>query len=648
MNSLAQQKDDTEKILFVSMIVVLSLFFVFFKYVTPALLETIYSTDSVNFLNLLTDTANKKTLEFYLGEWEENLLGPLAILISGTIFLVLAWRYLISSSSRVFGISVFGYFLLTRPEVLWYPPYGDTASGPFIEALWLVHHHFDYFGLSQQPLFVKGGPKIYLFSVYPTYLAMTMKLIPSVKIYYALHHLFTFIFASVAVVYVRKFFGKITDAKTALLGAILFLSLPLVQSQVEQINMEIPLLMLSVWSVYYLLEKRLWPAVLMAVLAIAVKGVGIVIAATVGFVSLLLFFIDDKLKFRWSTFLVGLTALIATALQLYLAFYVLNKDAHVDKVGLFHGWPEIKALPVFYLYLISLILFVGRSVVALMRKQSRTIGEYCHKYHTELVMIVTAGAWFGLFLHSYGMQYRYRLLLAPFILVILFAVVRRVIKSQRWLLSFLPVNRTLNLPSVSRMAVGDLELERKSSIKVFLTVLILLSFFASYGLIYPPQVVSVHSFLERSLEYRNDLKVHMRLAKELEKQFAHFTIGAPFTIAQILAFPELGYVKTPLDVMIYEFPCRYEGIKNFKGLKNLDIGRTIWVGFQSSIPQRFPSLGEYPVTEKDVVLKRIGYGRREAVLFMGGIAIERMHVVTVQMLKKEIELKILSDLGVEE
>jgi len=44
---------------------------------------------------------------------------------------------------------------------------------------------------------------------------------------------------------------------------------------------------------------------------------------------------------------------------LLAAFFILNKGGKVEMVGIFQGWNEMRKTPPVYLYLLSLILFVG-------------------------------------------------------------------------------------------------------------------------------------------------------------------------------------------------------------------------------------------------------------------------------------------------
>ena len=167
---------------------------------------------------------------------------------------------------------------------------------------------------------------------------------------------------------------------------------------------------------------------------------------------------------------------------------------------------------------------------------------------------------------------------------------------------------------------------------VGLFVLIILCFINAYGVFYTPHPISIHSALERSLEYRNDQKVQLRIAKEIEEKFSEFTIGAQFTIAQVLALPELGYVHKKLDVMIYEFPCTY-GIRVFKGVSELDLRKTLWVGFEMNLPPQMASLKGYPVSPNDFIVAKIIFGNRQATLFIGGEYIEKIRMFVLQSMR---------------
>ena len=130
--------------------------------------------------------------------------------------------------------------------------------------------------------------------------------------------------------------------------------------------------------------------------------------------------------------------------------------------------------------------------------------------------------------------------------------------------------------------------------------------------------------VERSLEYRNVLQKDIRLAREITAKYAGLTIGAPSIIAQSLAYPELGYVKQPLDVVVYGTPWSMDGMRVFNGLRGMNLRRTVWVGYDGDLAEQMRGKIDFPVDPQDKVLTTIDYGDKTAILFMGGVAIEKM------------------------
>ena len=531
-------------------------------------------------------------LDFYIGKMEDVLLGPGSVLASGLAFLIFALCYLKTASGKIFGMAVFFYLLLAKFEVLFFPPYGDAIGGPFVEAIWLARHSFDYAGLARQSDYIHGGPRVYLFSLYPSYLALLIKLIPNTKLFLLINHLIVFAGGAVVVSLFRNILLKVFDEKISILTSVLFLSLPLFQSQVEAINMEIPVLLFSMTAIYFLINRNILMASVMSIIAAMVKGYGILVCGTVFFGSLLLFGTQGEYRFKIKPLLWGALAVLFIPSQTLISFMAFSgEEGQVDMVGLFSGWPSIKVIKLSYIYLASvvvvLVVLLSRFIIAKFirrQKMDKPAQSVIYRYFPVIIMFVCAAAWFGLFINSFAVSPRYRLLAYPFVVFSAFFAFSMIIKK---------------------------DLIRQGS----LIAGICFACVSSYGL---PQAAvhnKNHVILERSLEYRNDLKVNMRAAKELEENFSSFTIAAPFIYAQFLGLPEMGYVSRKYDVMIYGMPCTYGDIRNFNGLSELNIFRTIWVGIDEGDM-------DYPVNPGDKVVKKVIVGDREVFLFMGGKSIE--------------------------
>ena len=71
-------------------------------------------------------------------------------MMSGLLLTAIVLVFLKNAKARAFGAMVFAYLVLTKIEVLFYPPYGDAIGGPFSEAIWLARHGFDYVELFHQ------------------------------------------------------------------------------------------------------------------------------------------------------------------------------------------------------------------------------------------------------------------------------------------------------------------------------------------------------------------------------------------------------------------------------------------------------------------------------------------------------------------
>jgi len=567
----------------------------------------LYNQGSFELLNYLTERNINQPLGYYLGQMHQLYFGPIFILLSGIAFLIFTWVWLKEKNVFTFAFAVLGYLLLSRFEVLFFPPYGDSVSGPFAEAFWLANHSFNYVELAAQPGFPQGGPKVYLFSIYPTFQAILIKLIPSSKLFLAINHLIVFVLGAFVISLFRQIALKVYDKEISLLLSILFLSFPLFQSQVEGINMEMPLVFFSMLSLYYLINKRLWLAAIMAVCATLIKGVGIIICGTVFSVCLFLFFFGQgKRRFQISTLWPGLLVMSFVALKAFLSMFVLYEQGNIALVGFLQGWKENSKLPVLYMYFTSLFIFLVYYGYDRLRGHSRNYFDYFKKHYVASIIFLCAFAWFVLFLQSYGAQYRYRLLLTPLNLFCVFYIVALFIRSKKF-------------------------------VQGVLILLISFSFFCSYGFLYKidpinPHEPGLHSALERTLEYRNDLQVQLLVTKKIEDQFSGYLIGAPFTIAQTLAFPKLGYVTKDLDVMIYRFPCTYGGIKMFEGLEHINVLKTIWIGYDTVVDSKILSIiHTYPVASSDFVVERIVRGKRKAILFQGGTNIEKYRRIRLKL-----------------
>ncbi len=551
-------------------------------------------------LNQLAASAQVQSLDYYIGKIEDVTIGPARNFILHMALAALCLVYLPLLSFKRFCLVIFLFLAISKFNVLFYPPYGDAIGGPFIEGWWLAEHNFDYSGLFHQPAYNEGGPRVYMFSLYPTYIAILLKLIGHVKSFLVVNHLLVFFMAAVVVALLRQIMAKDHNDKVATLTALVLLALPIFQSQTEAINMEMPYLFFSMISVYFLTLKKMGKALLFTFLATFVKGHGILNCGLLLFFSLLFFFFgegsfgkesDARLSRGKPRYLVyGFLAAMIALLKVGSKYALRDQHASAGMMKLGVGWASLKHMRHPYIYLATFVVFLG---ILLFRNRMRfksLMQDLLGKYYVRFVMYLSAGMWYLLFLNFYAVSPRYMLGVTPFVIAGIVYV-------------FL-----LAIPQLNRISV------------FVLLVILGLTALNAYGLSHRGQGTTYHVLSERSLQYRNDLKLNMKMARLIEKKYSHLTIGAPFITAQILRIPELGYVQEPLDVMAYGMPVTYAGIKRFEGLDKISIMNTLWIG----IPEQFKVKGDftYPVHEKDKIIQELVLGDNYAVLFMGGLSID--------------------------
>jgi hypothetical protein len=332
----------------------------------------------------------------------------------------------------------------------------------------------------------------------------------------------------------------------------------------------------------------------MAVFAMMVKIPGAITTIVIFGACLISFFGESgRKKFLVNLFWVLGACSVALLLSV-IRRVTMGEQPEMFRLGFFAGWKAIKPLVFFWLFLFLMAVSFGRCLFLWISKKSnaRNLSAFLAGHYKGLVVFLGAASWFSLYIHSPAIIPRYTVLAMPF-LVLFFVCL------------FSPFVPGKNLFSGSMIAI------------------ILFSFVCSHGLLYMNEKRSGdNNSPERSLEYRNVLKVHMRAAREIERNYSDDTIGAYGLMAQILTFKEAGYVSRPLkDVFVYGYGATHEGIKPYPGLRNINILKTIWVAQTDGDPDYRST---YPIGPMDRIIKEIWVGDKRMTLFMGGFSIEAL------------------------
>ncbi len=599
-------------VLFWSAFFTLSFLFFLIKYQGPELVEYLYTLNSYELLNAILGTSDHRSLDFYLGVADNRLLGPLSSLAAGAALLLFCWRFLKEAKGWAFGLAVFVYLFLTRPEVIFYPPYGDALGGIFTDVIWIVRHHFDLFDFffKQKGLAV-GGFKQYPESLYPSFLALLILIIPTAKVFLVTIHSLVFLMGSVIAVTFRKILNELFDRETAVLIAVFLVSLPLFQAMVENINMEMASLFFSILAVYFLIRERVGVSVVMAGAALLVKATGLTTCATVFVGCCVLLLIGPEKASRKKTALCGVGILAFAGLMAAFRIHAYGAQANTNNVTKpLIGLQNIEGLLILKIFCVTAVVFLIEAVFWFRRhrQEPRIFRLFLKEHFIVFLMFAMTAAWFGLYSNFLVMIHRYKLLIAPFLIAAI-------------AVTFFPFIRN------------------KALLKVLLAVIVLFSFFCSHGLLYGNSSDVSQNEFEGSLEYRNELKLQIKLAKKIDEEFSDFLVGSSYLMAQALGFHEIGFVNNPLDVMVYAHFSSSEGIKTFNGIAELDLPKTVWVGFYKDYFN--DGFFDFPVGPDDKILYEMEVGDQKGYVFLGGFAIERR----LQMVQRAMMLRKLHNEG---
>ncbi len=577
---------------------VLAALFVTVKAFGPAWIEALFRAGHYAFLNAITFTQGDPGLDFYLGRSRETFLGPILQIVSAWWLVVFIARYAAGWSTRRFFLLIFLFIIGTRPEALMFPLYGDAIGGPFAEAWWLAHHGFDYPGLFQEPGYAEGGAKVYIFSIFPTYLALTMRLFRWTPLVLAVNHLVFFAMGAAMVAVLRDMIRRVIDEPIASWGSLILLFSPLFQSQTEAINMEIPCAFFLLLSMRALQEGHMNRAGIFSVLATLVKGSGVIGPAVVGGTALLRCLLRENRR-TWKSELSWAAGLFIMGFFIVaVKFFLKDQHAAAGMIRCFRGWPSLLVIMVsrYFLAAVAVIALVGLGRFMKGGWWRAWFEQGRHFYSRDLAIVFgCALAWFLLFLNFYAVSPRYQITLYPFLLYLCIVAACLILTGDR----------ARGIACVVAVTIAGL---------------------IAYGPYRHPRVDSDHVQLEEDLGYRSDMELNRRIARVLEERYPTEHIVAPFITAQMLALPEVGYMRQHREVTIYGFACRYGGIRTYAGWDALDLSQTVFVG------QRPALLGDadgFMLTPRDEVLETIQWGHRKAVIFRGGVLIEyvyrRMH-----------------------
>lgn len=591
------------KILGILLIVILSSFYYFVQQCSPQWISNQYQEQNFQLLNHLSASAQNESLDYYLGRIEVNIFGPIKSILSGIFYLICLYLFFRRSRLYLFTLFTFIFLLLTKFEILTFPPYGDALIGPLSGAIWLVRNNMDFMGLLKQPTFIESGPLIYPVSIYPPFLAIMLKITSTPKIFLITMHTLNLFLGSLIVGCTREIGKKFLNQDSANLASTLLLFLPLFSTHLELINMEITSLCFAVISLYFLIHHHIFRASIFAILATLIKIPAAITCAVVFAGSIILLIIHHKERSRWKYILIGLIPILTAFILAVIRSHILGEQVEYNKVSLLIGWPILSQMGLFWGFLLTICIILIHLIIN--RCSSENWSLFFNNNLSLIIVSMMAVCWFGMYVNISAIIYRYQILLLPFLILCCIACLTKLIKSSE-------------------------------AQQIIVICLITVTLFCSHGYL---QKHHLHdnfgmNIFERSLEYRNELKLRMKMASIVENQYADYLISSPISITQLLNFHEVGYVSKKLNTMVFGYGATHKEIKTFTGLKNLDLNKTLWVVFPDRDFKDFP---EYPLGPHDKLIQTVQVGNKKIIMFRGGFSIEKMRLLILRQQQKQLE-----------
>ena len=191
---------------------------------------------------------------------------------SGRSWIVIWWE-------RHAPWSIFFSFLVLILVTKWWainqPPVWDTSMSVFPAALTITEQGL---GVFDQPTYIDGGPNVHASSIitWITAGAFTVTEQP-----FPFLHLMQFLMTAAGLTAVWLLLRQIVSPWLAIATAAGAFMLPIVRTQAGYMYLEIPLMMAATWAVFCWVHRRPWLAGTFALIAVAVKPTGIIVAGSI-------------------------------------------------------------------------------------------------------------------------------------------------------------------------------------------------------------------------------------------------------------------------------------------------------------------------------------------------------------------------------
>jgi hypothetical protein len=476
----------------------------------------------------------------------------------------------------VLFVSLFTLILILRWDVLHFPPYWDSVVGLFTEALWLKNHDFNYVRLAlEEPGYGHGGARNLYFTVWPAFQALLMNWLSDADAFLIFNHLLTFALAASVLLLFHRLLRVCFDPWIAAPGTLLLFVHPLFLSQTDAINYEMATLACGLLAIDRTLHGHPVKGALIGLLGMYIKPTGIIAVVTLGLYH---FPGPGRSKAAFRVAAVGLPVFFLQW-RLRERFYMEASDTIAvflrgSMKRLLIDLPDLLAL-----FAVAALFCVWTAYQSRMIFRPSRPREPQTDIPPVFIMVgLFLACYVGFYIHIIPMLPRYFLYSLPFLLFTAIAGVQ-VIFRKPW---------------------------QKIAVLALIAGLFLINM---RGPFYPAVITNDGFLLERSLEYMDDMRLNIALAKRMESQYYNHVVVTSPPYTQMLTMPELGYVERPLPVVTVSGPLRNMSAE-FNAALASAAPDTVWLYGPNAFSSRYAF---YP--DEDLLIERLSYGARQIVLF---------------------------------
>jgi Dolichyl-phosphate-mannose-protein mannosyltransferase len=419
------------------------------------------------------------------------------------------------------------------------PVYWDTIIGSFHQAIWLKDNHLNQYELCRtMPASFFGGPKVYTISLYPLVQAVLMKILPNIPTLLLLNHLAEMAMSAGTVVILHAILRRVLNPWNAILVAGIWLSFPMFHTMVATINMDLPASFFTLLAVLlFIKNQRGWMVVALIVGVLTKQSVAVAIIAIM---ILTIVRIANRSQLKWSLLLVfplvlacsnpivGLIEpkeLCGSESTMIVSDWLFHPSVIFDRIKVLFTFVPDQTVYLLAAFLGSIVYgFVslfGLVKEGLKKVPNRIAHLQSYLGERELPLLCAAMI-IGFTLLYYAISIilpRYTIWVMPYELI-LFAFLLR---------------KTPKILATASIIVIAVNVVNHSGYL--------------YRVVGPNNLQGYAMYLERSMEYRDDLICNQKMAEFAEKNLQECDILTCWPFTHKLAAPEFGYVKKPLSVV---------------------------------------------------------------------------------------------------